>query len=151
MNDPIPQPAPDRHPVDEMGKRFAEAGGGLYAAMRAIAVQDQQRMLAMHSKRLCQDHRAQQIAAGFRPPTDGIDCPPEEEDDMGDIKITGDQYHYSVPATGTRKSWPLAAAVIAGPLLGAAMAMGAMYLMNRDTPEPTLFEDTDTVTSVRVE
>lgn len=142
-----PPPQPDRHPMHELGKRFAEGCGGLYVAGRAITLSDHQRMLRMHAKRVCEDHRAQQIAAGFRSPEDGIDCC-EEDEDMGDISVTGDQYYYGSTTTNIRKYWPW----LLGPILGAALALGVMLLLREDPPSiQPVDTDTNTDTVVRIE
>lgn len=71
--------------TQEAAQRTAQAGAGLLAAARAIAIQDQQRSLTSHARRVDDSHRAQMRALGMEDIADRA-----EPDDMGNIIVTGD-------------------------------------------------------------
>ena len=75
----------DRPPMEEIAKRTAEAGAGLAAAAKAVALQDHQRMLRDHADRVKDGHR-------WMAKVSGADVTDREGDDMGDIIVTGDIY-----------------------------------------------------------
>lgn len=75
----------DMSPIQEWAKRAGEIYPGLQGAGLAVGLQDHQRMLRDHARRLLDGHKAQMKAAGFSDLAEA-----DGGDDMGDILVTGD-------------------------------------------------------------
>ena len=110
---------PDRPPNRELAERAAERAG-LETAAQAIGVEDHRRMLFRHQQRVDDGHAAMAQAAGFGDLVKR--SRKQNEDEMGDLSVTGDQYHLHQKSGGP---W--------GPLLTggalAALAFAAWQLM----------------------
>lgn len=135
----------DRPPIAEMAKRAAEAGGGLAAASKAVAIENYRASSTAHRQRVADSH-----AAGMK--TLGFDVGNQlEADDMGDLIVTGDVYGDEavrminrgqsppIAAGSTLSKWVMIAALLAG---GGGVGAAATALLNR--PEPSAVDDTDT-------
>jgi len=78
----------DRLPIDEVAKRVAEAGGGLTAAAKAIAIENYRANQQSHRRRLADDHKLGMKLNGLEPSEQA-----QPEDDLvGDVIVTGDIY-----------------------------------------------------------
>lgn len=164
----------DRTFADEVAKRAAEAGGGLAAAVKALAVQNHAADQAAYRQRVFDSHKV-----GMN--TLGADATPVE--DMGNITVTGDVYgneavqmlaqslggQSSLPATPTptasptptsagpatepvqqAAASPLAAAVLGAALLAAGGGLGAgiPWLLGAFNQVEAVDTDTDTITEI---
>lgn len=94
----MPTEPPDRSPMEEIGKRFAEAGGGLKAAAFAVGLENHRALLTDHRKRVQDGHKAMADAIGAKTTVDE----PQDGEDMGGILVTGDNHnhvthHYPAP------------------------------------------------------
>lgn len=69
-------------PLEEASERAAETIPGLKAAAAAVGLEDHRRMLRDSARRVADSHRAQMSALGMSPEV--------EDDEMGNIVITGD-------------------------------------------------------------
>lgn len=78
----------DRSPIDEVAKRVSEAGGGLAAAAKAIAIENYRANQQSHRRRLADDHKLGMKLNGLEPSEQA-----QPEDDLvGDVIVTGDIY-----------------------------------------------------------
>lgn len=140
----------DRSPVEEIANRSATAGSGLAAAAQAVGLQAHQRMLAEAERRTREGHLAMMRAAGFEP-SQLI----EEQDDMGNISVSGDTHVQMVPDSQPNPQQPASAGRSLLPyVLAAALGMGGVglgvtlpvisSLLTRPSPTPTTGPDADT-------
>jgi hypothetical protein len=145
---------PDRPPIEEMGKRAAEAGGGLAAAAKGIATQNFMANQSAHRRRVEDSHRLGMKALGM---TDDEFSKPEDED-VGDLTVTGDVYGDEAirmlkstpeqPSPPNPKSsvWETAAPLLLAGALG-AMGVGLPWLfasLGGAAVEQIVDTDTDT-------
>ena len=143
------QKAVDRPPLEEIANRAATAGAGLAAAAKAVALEDHRRMLRDYARRLRDSHEAQMRAAGIEPSA-------TEDEDMGDISVSGDTYFAPPPSaqgngseSGKKSAvLPVLLAALSSALGGAGLTAGVMSVLNRPQPQVVTpqFEDTDTDT-----
>jgi hypothetical protein len=83
-------------PAQELAERSAESIPALQAAAAAVGLQDHQRMLRDHARRVRDSHRLGAKAAGLD------DLPADAGgDDLGDIIISGDITNTYLPAQST--------------------------------------------------
>ena len=86
--------AQDKTPLEEIGKRSAEAGAALAAAAHAVGLENHRAMLTDHRRRVNQDHALMQFPflkqLGILPDNYAKNFEPVEDDDVGGILITGD-------------------------------------------------------------
>ena len=86
--------AQDKTPLEEIGKRSAEAGAALAAAAHAVGLENHRAMLTDHRRRVNQDHALMQFPflkqLGILPDNYAKNFEPMEDDDVGGILITGD-------------------------------------------------------------
>jgi len=135
----------DETPIQEISKRTAEAGAGLAAAAKAVALADHRRMLHDHANRVQDSHECQMRAAGFEPKDRG-----GEDDEMGDITVTGD-IHYQQPpdakqktaggVSDTMKKAALGAALAAS---GAGLGIGIPWMLGAFDKDAPAVQSTDT-------
>ncbi len=141
-------------PAQELAERAAESIPSLQAAAAAVGLQDHQRMLRDHARRVRDSHRVGARAAGM----DDIAAEPTG-DDMGDIIISGDITNtYLPPPLAAQTSQPTAApasnsapaapglsnwtkaALVAASLasggVGAAIPLLTNLLSNKPAPPP---------------
>jgi len=142
-------------PIQEVAERVAETAPGLVAAAHAEALQNLRQMNADHRRRVADSHRWQADVLGQKA-TD-----PPEEDDVGNLIVTGDVYgdgaaeivrslqglaqaapeaagSPSEPSqqTGWASSLAKAALVTAGLLGGGGLGAGVPWLLGAyDKPE----------------
>lgn len=130
-------------PAMEMAERVAETLPGLKAAAAAVGLQDHQRMLRDHARRVKDSHRLMAEAAGLK-----VD---ESVDDMGDIIITGDITHQPPKEKPPAPLGTLAKVGMAAALLGtgAAIPLGVNALANRPASAPAV-TDNDTPWELRI-
>jgi len=137
-----------------MANRFATAFGGLAAAGRAVGLDDHQKMLADHRRRLHDGHVAAMAALG----AEAGEMP---EDDMG-VQVTGDITNYiTAPQATSGAAQKLLPYVLAAALAGGGGVAGALltsYLASNgeqpvivQQPENEVVDtDTDTQYELRI-
>lgn len=129
-------------PVEEAAERVAEGMPGLLLAAQAVALDDMRQVLHENRKRIVSDDKIYRRLIGME------DLTPKDDDQMGDIAISGDHhnhYHYESPPPAPAAT-PVAekikrvksglsgaakAAVIASTLMGAGgLGAGALALLH---------------------
>ena len=146
---------PDRPPLKEIGKRTAEAGAGLVAAAHAVALKNFNVDQAAYRGRVKDSHRFGMTTAGMKEEQMAPSTSEDEDENMGDIIVTGDVYGNRAiealqgqpPSTGPRSLGILSKLIVAASLL--AGGAGAGVLVNEFlSSDPPAAVDTDTATDV---
>lgn len=133
---------------------MATAGAGLAAGAKGVGLADHKRLLDDHAKRVRDTHRLQMRSLG-------LELPETEDEDMGDVIVTGDITITPPPESAasdpkpTRPAsrlLPYALAATAA-LAGGGLGAGLMALANRPAaPVAPIVtgDDTDTQYELRI-